>query len=274
MTGAAGGIGRQILEQLQGQGRVIGVVQDAAQQQEIERLVEHAIECDLADGTSVLKAIEELRSHVPHGIDGLILTAAIQPVGPLELVSRSDLERLFAVNVFGTMQLLTGLLPSLRQKKGRIVVFSSMAGRVAAPILGAYSGSKFALEGLCDTLRRELAQSGVTVTLIEPGGVDTPMANSQSTLVERLLARLDSESESLYGNLIRGYLGMATAGLRHASKPEAVARLVVGVAIGPGRPAARYAVGTDAKLLIMLSRWLPTRWLDGLLLKAVLGNKA
>lgn len=248
-------------------------MQNATQRQEIERLVEHAIECDLADHASVRTVNGELRSGVPQGIDGLILTAAIQPVGPLELVSRSDLERLFAVNVFGTMQLITGLLPSVRQKKGRIIVFSSMAGRVAAPILGAYNGSKFALEGLCDTLRRELSGTGVMVSLVEPGAVDTAMANSQSELVEGLLARLDRDSEPLYSNLIRGYLGMATAGLRHASTPEAVARIAVRAAIGPKRPAARYVVGTDAKLLIALSRWLPTRWLDGLLLKAVLGNK-
>ena len=169
-------------------------------------------------------------------------------------------------------QLVQGLIPALRPTGGRIVLFSSMAGRVASPMLGAYSGSKFALEGLADALRRELCLSGVSLSLVEPGGVDTPMAAAQGALVEQAFARLDTESAKRYGRLLRGYKAMTEAGMRHASTPAGVARVAVDAIMGPGKPKARYVAGKDAKLLILLAGWLPTRWLDALLMKLTLGK--
>jgi len=274
VTGAAGGIGKHVLLQLQGRARILAIVQNAAQQSEVAALSAHSVACDLNDAASVQRALDEIRASCPEGIDGLVFTAAIQPVGPLELISRQDLERLFAVNVFGTIQVVQGLIPGLRRRRGRIVIFSSMAGRVAIPVLGAYNGGKFALEGISDTLRRELLPSGISVSLIEPGGVETPMAAAQGPLVEQLLARLDAQSEQHYGRLIRGYLAMAKAGLRHASKPEAVAQLAVATILRRDTPRARYVAGRDAKLMIFMSRWLPTRWLDAMLVKLVLGKNS
>ena len=272
VVGAAGGIGKQIVLQLQSRARIVAVVQNAAQKAEVASLAAHSIECDLADAGSVQQTIDAIKAQCTDGLNGLVVTAAMQPVGPLELVSRSELERLFAINVFGTFQLTRGLIPALRSKRGRIVLFSSMAGRVAAPVLGAYNGSKFALEGLADTLRRELRLSGVSVSLIEPGGVDTPMAHSQAGQVQRFLSGLDSEAEQRYGRLVRGYLVMAQGGLKHASSPEDVARIAVDALTSSTAPRVRYTAGMDAKLVILLGRWLPTRWLDALLMKMVLGK--
>lgn len=272
VVGAAGGIGKQVVLQLQGRAQVIAVVQNAVQREEVSTLAAQSIECDLADADSVQRTLTAIASTSPGGIDGLIFTAAMQPVGPLELVPRQELERLFAINVFGTFQFVQGLIPALRNKRGRAVLFSSMAGRVAAPVLGAYNGSKFALEGLADTLRRELTLSGVSLSLIEPGGVLTPMAAAQGAQVQQFLDKLDADSERRYGPLLRGYRAMTEAGLKHASTPQHVARIAVAAALGPGTPKARYAVGIDAKLVITLGRWLPTRWLDRLLLKLALGK--
>lgn len=272
VVGAAGGIGRQIVLQLQSRARVLAVVQNEEQRLALGGLADTAIACDLADADSVDVALKSLDALCADGLDGFIFTAAMQPVGPLELVPRRELERLFAINVFGTFQFVQGLIPALRRKRGRVVLFSSMAGRVAAPVLGAYNGSKFALEGLADTLRRELRLSGISLSLVEPGGVSTPMAAAQGAQVQQFLDRLDADAAQRYGPLLRGYRAMTEAGLKHASTPEHVASVAVAAALNAGTPKARYVVGMDAKLVILFSRLLPVRWLDGLLLKLTLGK--
>lgn len=272
VVGAAGGIGKQVVLQLQSRARILAVVQNDEQRLSLGSLVEAAIECDLADSNSVEAVLKRLDAICGDGLDALIFTAAMQPVGPLELVLRPELERLFAINVFGTFQFVQGLIPALRNKRGRVVLFSSMAGRVAAPVLGAYNGSKFALEGLADTLRRELRLSDVSLSLVEPGGVLTPMAAAQGAQVQQFLDKLDADAARRYGPLLRGYRAMTDAGLKHASTPEQVAKVAVDAAVGSATPRARYVAGMDAKLVILLSRLLPVRWLDGLLLKLTLGK--
>lgn len=272
VVGAAGGIGKKILTQLKSRAKVIAIVQNYEQRLEVTQFTDQCFECDLSNIESVEKTLFSITENTPSGINGLIFCAAMQPVNPLELHDRRALEQLFSINLFGTLQIIQGLLPKIRETKGRIVLFSSMAGRVAAPMLGGYSASKFALEASADVLRRELAPSGITVSLIEPGGVDTPMAGAQSALVEKLLETLDSIQESNYGRLIRGYGNMAKAALRHASTPEAVARVAVNALLTTSRPKARYLVGIDAKLMILLSRILPTHWLDSLLVRAIIGK--
>lgn len=272
VVGAAGGIGLQVTRQLQGRARVVAVVQNEQQVTEVAGLSAHSVACDLIDPASVQATVAALNGQCPNGIAGVVFCAAMQPIGPVELFERSALERLFAINVFGSMQLVQGLLPALRQARGRIVLFSSMAGRVAPPLLGAYAGSKYALEALADALRRELRPSGVTVSLIEPGGVDTPMAAAQGSLAEQAYERLQGEARTRYGALVRGYGAMTQAALRHASTPEHVASVAVNAIIGAGQPKPRYVVGTDAKAVILLSQLLPTRWMDALLMKMTLSK--
>lgn len=271
VVGAAGGIGKQVALQLQSRAQVVAVVQNAAQVAEVSALAVLCVECDLSNAASVQSTLDAINAQYKT-IDGLVFCAAMQPVGPLELVSRAEMEGLFAINIFGPHQFVQGLIPKLRQSRGRIVLFSSMAGKVATPVIGAYASSKFALEGWADALRRELRLSGVSLSLVEPGGVDTPMASAQAGLVQRTLARLDADSERLYGRLVRGYLALTQAGLRHASTPADVALVAVKAVIGPGAPKARYVAGNDAKLLIMLAGLLPVRWLDALLMKMTMGK--
>jgi NAD(P)-dependent dehydrogenase (short-subunit alcohol dehydrogenase family) len=273
VVGAAGGIGREILRQLAGRARVIAVVESAAQAQQLAALDAQPIACDLADADSVAACLASIRERVPKPLDAFLCCAALQPVGVVEGMERAALERLFAVNVFGALQLLQGLLPALRRARGRVVLFSSMAGRVAIPLLGAYASSKFALEALADALRRELRASGVRVSLIEPGGVATPMAAAQRELVPRALAALGEEPQQCYGDLYRGYLAMTEAALRSACSPSAVAALAVRAALDGARPPARIVCGRDARLLVALGRWLPTPWLDALLVRMVGGAR-
>lgn len=272
VVGAAGGIGIDVVRQLLPATKVIAVVQNQAQIEQVGALAWRSFECNVADVTSVEATLAAIAQLVPDRLDGVVFCAAMQPIGPVELIKRADLERLFAINVFGTLQLVQGLIPALRGAQGRIVLFSSMAGRVASPMIGAYAASKFSLEALADALRRELRSSGVSVTLIEPGGVDTPMAASQPALVGQALSSLNADSIHRYGPLYRGYLALTQKAMRVASSPADVARIAVKAVLGRTRPKARYAVGIDAKLVIVLGRWLPVRWFDALLMKMTLGS--
>jgi NAD(P)-dependent dehydrogenase (short-subunit alcohol dehydrogenase family) len=272
VVGAAGGIGIEVVRQLQHEARVIAIVQNQEQMQQVSSLVWGSFECNLADAVAVGNTVATVSQIAGDRLDGLVFCAAMQPVGPVELIRRADLERLFAVNVFGTLQLVQGVLPALRRAHGRIVLFSSLAGRVAAPMLGAYASSKFCLEGLADALRRELRPSGVSVTLIEPGGVDTPMAAAQFGLVEQALSSLEGDAGQIYGPLYRGYSVFARKALRFASHPRDVARIAVKAVLHGRRPKARYVVGGDAKFTVTLARCVPGSWLDAILMKLSLGS--
>ncbi len=271
VVGAAGGIGTEVVRQLPPDTKVIAVVQNQEQINQVASLAWRSFECDLADAASVEATVDAIKQVVRDRLDGLVLCAAIQPIGPVELIARADLEKLYAVNVFGPLQLVQGVVPALRRAQGRIVLFSSMAGRIASPMLGAYASSKFSLEALADALRRELRPSGVSVSLVEPGGVDTPMAASQPALVEQALSSLDSESAQRYAPLYRGYLAMTQKGMRFASRPGDVARIAVNAVLGRVRSKARFVVGADAKIMIVMGRWLPVRWFDAMLMKLTLG---
>jgi NAD(P)-dependent dehydrogenase (short-subunit alcohol dehydrogenase family) len=267
VVGAAGGIGLEVVRQIGGRARILAVVQDESQiAAASEAGAAQCFVCDVSRADSVQACQQTILDTTGNQLDGLVFLAAIQPVGVMELFTRDQLERVFAVNVFGTLQFVQGLIPALRPRKGRIVLFSSLAGRVVAPMLGTYSATKHAMEALADAMRAELLSSGVSVSLIEPGGVDTPMARAQGQLVTQALGRMDCAQNERYGALYRGYGAMTNKALRYASRPERVAQVAVGALLDAHPPKARYLIGTDAKLMVCLRALLPTRWLDRLLI--------
>jgi NAD(P)-dependent dehydrogenase (short-subunit alcohol dehydrogenase family) len=139
---------------------------------------------------------------------------------------------------------------------------SSIGGRVALPLVGAYHASKFALEAISDTLRRELFSQGVDVIVIEPGGVKTPIWRKGDELAAELTSDLPPEGERLYGALIAA-IRRETAKIATETgiEPREVAE-AIGHALIARRPRARYLVGRDAKLRAPASALLPTRVMD------------
>lgn len=266
VIGAAGGIGLEVVKQLVVSHTVLAVVLNSEQAQAaLQAGASQALECDVSDEVATAAVLQALASLIPReGLAAVINCAAIQPIGVIEAVSRQQLEQLFAVNVFGTLQITQGLIPALRAGSGRLVLFSSMAGRVTSPLLGAYSATKFALEALANALRMEL-HGQVEISLIEPGGVSTPMAATQQALADKGLAALTDYQRTHYAGLYRGYRATAGKALQHASTPQAVAQKAVQAAIGSARPKPRYVVGADAKLTVGLGQLLPTRWFDALI---------
>ncbi len=158
------------------------------------------------------------------------------------------------------------------QSRGRIVNISSIAGRVALPLYGPYSASKFALEALSDSLRRELRGSGIHVTLIEPGAIATPIWERGIAAADALWNAMPPVAHERYGPLVATLRGEAEQQGAKGEPPEAVARIVA-TALTAGTPRTRYVIGRDARIQAGLARVLPGRAMDALL-AAVLKSKS
>jgi NAD(P)-dependent dehydrogenase (short-subunit alcohol dehydrogenase family) len=153
-------------------------------------------------------------------------------------------------------------LPALRAARGRIVNVSSIGGRVALPLLSAYNASKFALEAISDSLRRELHPHGVDVILIEPGGVKTPIWGKGNEIADEIQKDLPAEAEGLYGPMVAA-LRKETVKIANdrGIEPREVAE-VIGRALTAKRPRTRYLVGTDAKVRATVAKVMPDRMMD------------
>jgi NAD(P)-dependent dehydrogenase (short-subunit alcohol dehydrogenase family) len=138
-----------------------------------------------------------------------------------------------------------------------------MAGRAAFTFMSAYVATKFALEGLCDVMRREAAPQNVHVSLIQPGGIQTNLVQQQFVDVRRDIAELDEETRKIYGYLYEGYLKVAERGWAESSTADQVAEVVL-EALEAEKPASRYVAGEDAKQLLNAIGTMSDGEIDGL----------
>ena len=173
ITGCSSGIGLTVALGLKQRG--YGVVASARKLQDVQRLRDMGLEClqlDLTDSMSIQTVVKKLHHLTDGKIYALFNNGAYGQPGAVEDLSRDVLRAQFETNLFGTAELTNRIIPVMRKQGfGRIIMNSSVLGLVALPYRGAYSASKFALEGLTDTLRLELAGSGISVSLIEPGPI-------------------------------------------------------------------------------------------------------
>jgi NAD(P)-dependent dehydrogenase (short-subunit alcohol dehydrogenase family) len=218
---------------------------------------------DVTRATDREGAAETVRAAVgARGVWGLVNNAGVVMAGPLEFLPDDALRQQFEVNIFGTLALTRAFLPLLREARGRIVNVSSVNGRLASPFSGAYAGSKFALEGLSDALRIELAPAGVAVVVVQPGAIATPIWETSRQRALALLARYPADAWTHYGGVLDRLKDIRTP--PHAVPAERVAQ-VVARALAARRPRTRYHVGWDARAGVLLARLLPGRALDWLL---------
>jgi NAD(P)-dependent dehydrogenase (short-subunit alcohol dehydrogenase family) len=200
------------------------------------------------------------------GLDALVNNAGIGVGGPLELVDLEALREQFEVNVFGQVAVTQALLPALRRARGRIVLVSSIGGRVAAPFLAPYGASKHALEAIGDALRVELRSSNIRVSLIEPGSVKTPIWAKARTDAERV--QIPSELEPEYGRVPAAIEQVITDTERRGVPPERVAATIER-ALNSRRPRSRYLVGADAYGTVIARALLPTAAFDWVVRRAL-----
>ncbi len=173
----------------------------------------------------------------------------------------------FEVNVFGQVAVTRALLPALRAARGRIVLVSSIGGRVAVPFNGPYAASKHAIEALGDALRGELHSSNIHVSLVEPGSVKTPIWSKARATADGL--EIPPELQDEYGRVPAAFAKVLTDTERRGVSPEQVAATIER-ALTARRPRARYLVGRDARGMVLAHALLPSGAFDRLL-RRVLG---
>ena len=274
VTGASTGIGRATARLLKARGwRVFPTARSRTDLDLLRGEGFQPVELDLADSDSVEYAAKEVLE-LSHGIIGAVVNnAGYGQPGALEDLSRAALRKQFETNVIGTLDFTNRFIPTLRaQKSGRIVIVSSVVGRVVIPFLGAYSASKFALEAIGDGLRMELGTVGVSVSLVEPGPIQTCFRKRVVSEAARGLEMRNSAFAKQYAKELsepeRTY-SRPTDVFR--KPPEAVARKIVH-ALESRHPRARYPVTAPAWLGDFAARFFPSRLKDALLASKVIGK--
>jgi len=195
-----------------------------------------------------------------HRLDALVNNAGIAIAMPLEFIPLHELRRQLEVNVIGQVAVTQAFLPHLRRAHGRVVFVGSIAGKSALPFLGAYAASKHALEALADSLRIELRPFGVSVSVVEPGTIKTPIWEKSAALANSLADRAPADLRELYGKRVAAFGRVAARRGAGGAPVEAVARAVE-QALTQERPRTRKLVGRDAKLRAGVER-LPDRIRD------------
>lgn len=264
ITGSSSGIGRSTATYLAAHGfRVLAGVRrtDDAEVLRSESDAITPLMLDVTDPDSIQQAIETVELQCPHGIDGLVNNAGLAVAGPVELVSADQWRQQYDVNVLGMVNVTQSFLPMLRRRRGRIVNIGSAASSLALPMVGPYASSKFAVEGLSDSLRRELAPCGVKVIVVRPGQIATPIFDKTE---EDTQLRMDSLADSTDHDYKPAMLRLQR--LLHQSEksrrsPDCVAK-VVAKALTARRPKRRYQVGWDAHAAVVLERFVPSAMVD------------
>ncbi|MDT9682316.1 SDR family oxidoreductase [Streptomyces sp. TRM76323] len=266
VTGASSGLGRECALELESRG--FHVLAGVRRSEDGEKLLAESlygrlrpVPIDITDDASV-RASAELAAREYGGLRGLVNNAGICVPGPLECVDSDQFRRQLDVNVVGHLGMVRAHLPLLRQSRGRVVNVTSGLGKAAVPFLGAYSAAQFAKEALSDALRRELAPTGVRVSIVAPGAILTPIWNKVSEAGDRVLSDAPPAVAELYRSAFGAFMeGNGQQALASRTTPEDFVRAVVR-ALTDVRPRTRYWVGADARSMGRWARLLPDALLD------------
>ena len=260
ITGASSGIGMATALYMAERGfRVVGTSRAKGRLAELETeaanrgLPVAGVELDInseAGLTGTLTAIVE--EHGP--VSALVNNAGYGLFGPVQTLTTDELRSLFETNVFAVARLIRAVLPGMtEQGGGTIVNVSSILGRIGAPFHGAYASSKFALEGLTESLRTEVWPLGVRVVLVEPGLFRTAFPENQL-----MAADIESDDGAPYDRYVRAYRSRVRGAFNRGGDPALVAKVIHGI-VRSRRPRLRYPVGMDSRAGSMAARVLPER---------------
>ncbi|MBV9691754.1 MAG: SDR family NAD(P)-dependent oxidoreductase [Ktedonobacteraceae bacterium] len=273
ISGTSSGIGAACAHMLDQMGfRVFAGVRKTADGEALRHQTSQRLEPVLLDVTDE-QSIRNTATHIAQtvgnaGLAGLVNNAGIAVASPLEFIPLDAWRRQLEVNVTGQLAVTQALLPLLRQARGRVVNIGSLGGFLASPFVGAYTASKFAMEGLTDTLRMELRPWGIEVALIVPGVIATPIWSTSLAAADKLLNQMSPQAVELYGPAMNAVRTKAyPAG---GTSPNAVAKAIAR-ALTTQRPRTRYPVGLDAQLGILLT-YLPDRWRDRIICSRQVGK--
>src|SRR5450755_4414765 len=264
VTGASSGIGHATALRLRTSGYTV-----YAGARRLERMKDladagiHVAELDVTDDASMVAVVDQVMKDTGR-IDVLVNNAGYGSFGALEDVPNEEGRRQFDVNVFGLARLTQLVLPHMRaQHSGRIINMSSMGGRIHEPLGSWYHATKFAVEGMSDALRLEVAPFGIDVVLIEPGGMNTEWG---AIAADNLIAASASTAYADQAPGVARMLRSSDRKPRRGSSPDVIAKAVVRAAAAR-RPKTRYLLGPGAKPLVTMHRFLPDRVFDRILMR-------
>ncbi len=263
IIGATGGVAVPLVNRLLDAGHVvIATARDArrlADVMAVHPTLAHTFALDMAHGDSVADTIRAGLADCYEDIDAVVVCTGVAGCSPLETADLGKFRETIEINAVSCLAVYQAVLPMLRRKSGKLVFISSYAGKVATPFIGAYSASKHALEALGDVMRQEAVHSGVRVSLILPGGIDTAMCAAQLDAVNEDILSLPADQNRLYGHYYRGHRALLAGPGK--MPPDDVAA-VVEEAIAVREPRSRYVVGEDARWFISQRQLLDDRDFD------------
>lgn len=259
ITGASAGMGKETARLLLQSGyTVYGAARRIEKMKDLQLLGAKILSMDVADDFSMVKCVQEIMD-AEGRLDVLINNAGFGSYGAVEDVPISEARYQLEVNLFGLVRLTQLVLPHMReQRSGKIVNVTSIGGKMATPLGGWYHASKFAVEGLSDSLRLEVKPFGIDVILVEPGGVKTEWAG---IAMDRL--------KEVSGNT--AYKDLSLAAMKLTEKidknvdPSVIAQLIK-KSIEVTKPKARYVKGYMAKPVLFMKRWLSDKMFDRMIL--------
>lgn len=272
ITGCSSGIGYHCAHALQQRGwRVFAGARGTGDVARLRDEGLEALQLDVDDEASIDRAFGEILDATEDRLDAVFNNAGYGQPGAVEDLPRQALRAQFETNLFGVQAVARRALPVFRrQGHGRLVMHSSLLGFVALPYRGAYNASKFALEGLTDTLRQELTGTAIHTSLIQTGPIDSQFRANAEAMFHRWIGRNASAHRDTYNAFAKRLAGNGDTPF--CLGPEAVERALVR-ALTARRPKARYHV-TFPSHVFKVARWLlPTRLLDWFLMTATASER-
>jgi short-subunit dehydrogenase len=260
VTGASSGIGKETAKLLTQNGYLVYAASRRLEKmQDLAAFSIHLLQMDVSDDVSMIAGVNEIIK-TQGRIDLLVNNAGYGSYGALEDVPIAEAKYQFEVNIFGLARLIQLTLPHMRhQKSGKIINISSIGGSIGEPHGSWYHATKFAVEGLSDSLRMELKQFGIDVVIIKPGAILTEW----NTIARENLMKISGSTA--YADLAKKHVKMLANADSRGSKPIVVAKTIVKAALA-NKPKTRYATGSGAKIILFLRSILSDRLFDKLML--------
>lgn len=241
-----------------------------------KKLPLEVLKLDVTDDKSIKEAIGKIANEQQGTIDVLVNNAGYGLLGPLEELSIQEFKEQFEANVFGVIRVIQEILPIMRkQRHGTIVNISSVAGRIGFPLTSAYVSSKFALEGLSESIAYELEPFGINVVLVEPGVIktnfDSNLKIGKNVSTTTATATTTSDRSSPYADITEKRIAAFRPRFENASPPIEVAKVILNVITSKNvQPGSRYLVGNDAFKLMEIRKNKSHKEFRRLVMQAVL----
>ncbi len=272
ITGCSSGIGHTIAKGLHERGyQVFASARRIQDVKKIQQMGLKSVQLDLADTTSIRLAVDRVLEQTENHLFALINNGAYGQPGAVEDLETDVLRRQFETNLFGTHELTRLLIPILRkQQRSHIIQISSMLGFICLPYRGAYNASKYALEALTDTMRLELAGSGIHPSLIQPGPISSRFRENAYQAFTEAIDPENSVHKIAYLKEIERL--QSARPVPFTLPANAVLKKVIH-ALESDRPRRRYRVTQPAHVFSFLKRALPDSWLDSILSTASKNKK-